>query len=123
MFNVNVWDRIVRIIWTPAVIALFSVFGVWFYGSASYVKPIGEYYECFSLVAIFYLFINYATPGDVPEGAHPFFKLDIIAATYNTDISSLYVSQLLSLPTLVLDRQIAILHDLNIPDPSANIIL
>jgi hypothetical protein len=82
----------VRIIWTPAIIAIFSIFGVWFYDVSGYVKPIGEYYECISLVALFYLFIHYATP-DNAEGQHPFQKLDIIAVTYNnTNIAKLYVS-------------------------------
>lgn len=80
-----------RIVWTPAIIAIFSIFGVWFYDVAGYVKPIGEYYECFSLVAIFYLFIHYATPDDA-KGRHPFCKLDIIAATHdNANITTLYV--------------------------------
>ncbi|KAF2093146.1 hypothetical protein NA57DRAFT_61669 [Rhizodiscina lignyota] len=87
--------QLVRIIWAPAVIAIFSFFGVWFYGAAGYVKPIGEWYECFALVPIFYLFIHYATPNG-PVSTHPFNKLPVTAASYSVDLSSLNAQTFIS---------------------------
>jgi hypothetical protein len=72
--------------------AIFSLFSAWFYHTAGYLKPIGEYYECFALVAIFFLFINYASPNNI-RGIHPFQKLEILAATYpGVTLQKLYVS-------------------------------
>lgn len=84
-------DRLVRIVWTPAIIGICSFFGVLFYGAAGYVKPVGEWYECWTLVAVYYLIIHYARANE-PDGVHPFNKLPNIAATYNLNLSRLYVS-------------------------------
>jgi len=54
--------QIVRISITPSVIGGFCFLGVWFQSTSGYLKPIGEYYECFSLIAVFLLFLTFATP-------------------------------------------------------------
>jgi len=54
--------QIVRISVTPAVISIFCFFGIWFQSTSGFLKPIGEYYECISLVAVYLLFLTFATP-------------------------------------------------------------
>jgi len=83
--------RLVRIIWTPFIIGVASFFGVWFYGAAGYVKPLGEWYEVLALISVFYLMIHYATPAEA-DGKHPFYKLDVIAQAYNANMANLNVS-------------------------------
>jgi hypothetical protein len=58
----NTISRIVRISITPAVISVFCFFGVWFQSTSGFLKPIGEYYECIALVAVYLLFLTFATP-------------------------------------------------------------
>jgi Organic solute transporter Ostalpha len=54
--------QIVRISITPAVISVFCFFGVWFQNTSGFIKPIGEYYECIALVAVYLLFLTFSTP-------------------------------------------------------------
>ncbi|KIX99286.1 uncharacterized protein Z520_04862 [Fonsecaea multimorphosa CBS 102226] len=64
--------QILRLIWTPAVFAIFSFFGVWHYNLANYLTPIAELYECFALIALFFLLIAYLAPESF-EGQRQFF--------------------------------------------------
>ncbi|OAP57771.1 hypothetical protein AYL99_08509 [Fonsecaea erecta] len=64
--------QIIRVIWTPAVFAILSFFGVWHYNLANYLTPIAELYECFALIALFFLLIAYLAP-DSFEGQLQFF--------------------------------------------------
>jgi hypothetical protein len=58
-----------------------TFFGVWFYDISGYLRPIGEYYECFGLVAIYYLFMVYVTP--LPNrDTHPFNNMEQMQLTY-----------------------------------------
>jgi hypothetical protein len=63
--------------------------GVCFYDISGYIRPIGEYYECFGLVAIYYLFMVYVTP--LPNrGAHPFVNLEQMQLTYGGASLTMY---------------------------------
>ncbi|OQU98616.1 hypothetical protein CLAIMM_04373 [Cladophialophora immunda] len=64
--------QIVRLIWTPAVFAIFSFFGVWHYNLANYLTPVAELYECFALIALFFLLVAYLAPESF-EGQLHFF--------------------------------------------------
>lgn len=67
-------DRTVRIVITPAVIAVFGFLCVRFYHFAGYLKPIGECYESIALIAFYYLLFIYVTPVE-NRGVHPFSNL------------------------------------------------
>lgn len=54
--------QLIRIIWTPAIFAFFSFFGVWHYNIAYYLAPLAQLYEAFALIAVFYLLIAYLAP-------------------------------------------------------------
>jgi hypothetical protein len=56
--------QLIRIIIVPAVFAIFSFFGLWFYDASNYLIPIADFYECFALVAIFYYIISVVTPNE-----------------------------------------------------------
>lgn len=43
---------------------IFNFFSIWFYDAAGYLLPVPELYECFALVALFYLFITYVSPDE-----------------------------------------------------------
>lgn len=54
--------QLVRIAVVPAIISVFCFFGVWFNSTSGFLKPIGEYYESVALIAVFLLFLTFATP-------------------------------------------------------------
>lgn len=55
---------IVRILAFSPIFSLCALFSVWFYGAASFITPIGQYYEGFAIVSVFLLYINYLTPDE-----------------------------------------------------------
>ncbi len=57
-------ERIVRVILFPAIFAFFNLCGVWFYEQSWILLPFPELYECFGLVAMFYLIVLYVSPHD-----------------------------------------------------------
>ena len=57
-----VFNRLVRIIIFPPIAAFFNVFSVWFYDVSWILEPFPELYECFALVAMFYLLVLYVAP-------------------------------------------------------------
>ena len=62
--------RIVRVVLTPAIFAVFSFFGVWFYHATNYLTPLAELYECFALVALFLLLVSYIAPSPHEQKQH-----------------------------------------------------
>jgi hypothetical protein len=64
--------QLIRIIWTPAVFAIFSFFGVLNYNIANYLLPVAELYECLALIAVFYLLIAYVAPPTFSGQLHYF---------------------------------------------------
>ena len=54
--------RLVRIIIFATISAGFSLFSVWFYDVSWFLEPFPELYECFALVAMFYLLVLYVAP-------------------------------------------------------------
>jgi Organic solute transporter Ostalpha len=60
--------RVIRIVLTTAVYAIFNLFAVIFYGAAPYLVPIPELYECFGLVSVFLLLVELAQPKRKYEG-------------------------------------------------------
>jgi Organic solute transporter Ostalpha len=76
----------------PAIIAVFSLLSVCFYHISGYLRPIGEYYECIAMVALFILFIRHATP-DEAKTSDAFDSLDVVAANHpGASLPTLYVS-------------------------------
>ena len=63
-------NRIVRIILFPTVFAFFNFFSVWFYQRSWILLPFPELYECFALVAMFYLLVLYVSPHDSNREDH-----------------------------------------------------
>ena len=55
-------ERLVRIIIFAPISAGFSLFSVWFYDVSWFLEPFPELYECFALVAMFYLLVLYVAP-------------------------------------------------------------
>jgi ABC-type transport system involved in cytochrome c biogenesis permease subunit len=62
MSFINSSSRIIRIILTTAIYAVFNFFSCWFYDAAGFLEPISQLYECFALCSIFLLFIQYVVP-------------------------------------------------------------
>ena len=60
----STYRRHVRIILFPTVFAFFNLFAVWFHDYAWVLTPFPELYECFALVAMFYLIVVYVSPND-----------------------------------------------------------
>lgn len=54
--------QLVRIIIFPPISAIFSLFSLWFYDASWILEPFPELYECFALVAMFYLLVLYVAP-------------------------------------------------------------
>jgi hypothetical protein len=66
--------QLIRIIIVPAVFAIFSFFGLWFYNASNYLIPVADFYECFALVAIFYYIISVVTPNEDDDQRLAFFS-------------------------------------------------
>ena len=62
--------RIVRVILFPPIFAFFNFFSIWFYGRSWILLPFPELYECFALVAMFYLLVLYVSPHDSSREHH-----------------------------------------------------
>ena len=56
--------QIVRILLFAPVFAIFNFFGLWFYDISWILTPFAELYECFALVAVFYLMVLYVSPDE-----------------------------------------------------------
>lgn len=54
--------QLVRIIIFPPISGIFSLFALWFYDASWVLEPFPELYECFALVAMFYLLVLYVAP-------------------------------------------------------------
>ena len=55
-------NRLVRIIIFAPISAIFSLFSLAFYDASWILEPFPELYECFALVAMFYLLVIYVAP-------------------------------------------------------------
>ncbi|KAM0800896.1 organic solute transporter Ostalpha-domain-containing protein [Usnea florida] len=62
--------QIVRIVFFPTIFSFFNFFAVWFYQRSWILLPFPELYECFALVAMFYLLVVYVTPHDATRESH-----------------------------------------------------
>ena len=68
--HLTIWVRpaeqkqIVRILLFAPVFAIFNFFGLWFYDISWILTPFAELYECFALVAVFYLMVLYVSPDE-----------------------------------------------------------
>ena len=60
----NEQKQIVRLILFAPIFAIFNFFALWFYNVSWILKPFSELYECFALVAIFYLMVLYVSPDE-----------------------------------------------------------
>lgn len=60
----NEQKQIVRIILFAPIFAIFNFFALWFYNVSWILTPFPELYECFALVAIFYLMVLYVSPDE-----------------------------------------------------------
>lgn len=54
--------QVIRVLFTPVIFCLFSVFTQIHYNAAIYMPPIRDLYESFAMAAIFLLFVEYVTP-------------------------------------------------------------
>ncbi|KAM0803806.1 organic solute transporter Ostalpha-domain-containing protein [Usnea florida] len=54
--------QLVRIIIFPPIAGAFNLFSLWFYDASWILEPFPELYECFALVAMFYLLVLYVAP-------------------------------------------------------------
>jgi Organic solute transporter Ostalpha len=62
--------QIVRVVFTPVIFCLFSIFTQIGYSSAIYMPPIRDLYESFALAAIFLLFVEYVAPDPSTRSAY-----------------------------------------------------
>ena len=60
----NEQKQIVRIILFAPIFAIFNFFALWFYQLSWILWPFPELYECFALVAVFYLMVLYVSPDE-----------------------------------------------------------
>lgn len=86
--------QIVRIAIVPAIISVFCFFGIWFNSTSGFLKPIGGYYESVALVAVFLLFLTFATP--MPERGQSIFTNieNLHEKNGGADLSTYYVRSL-----------------------------
>lgn len=56
------FHRLVRIIIFTPISGLFTLLSVWFYDASWFLEPFPQLYECFALVAMFYLLVLYVAP-------------------------------------------------------------
>lgn len=66
----NEQKQIVRIILFAPVFAIFNFFALWIYDVSWILLPFPELYECFALVAMFYLMVLYVSPDEENRKAY-----------------------------------------------------
>jgi hypothetical protein len=62
----------------PAIYVIFAFLGVAFYNESRYLIPVGDFYQCFSLVALFY-YMNLVFMPSAPKRSLSFYGGDIAA--------------------------------------------
>ena len=67
--------QVIRIIFTPVVFAVLSVFAILDYNAAIYIIPLRDLYETFALASLFLLFTEYVAPDEATREAY-FFGLE-----------------------------------------------
>lgn len=67
--------QIIRIVATPVIFAVLSVFAILDYNAAIYIIPLRDFYETFALASLFLLFVEYIAPDEDTREAY-FFNLE-----------------------------------------------
>src|ERR1700748_3722826 len=62
----------------PAIYVIFACLSVAFYDESRYLTPVGDFYECFALVAIFY-YMNLVVMPSAPRRSMSFYGGDFSA--------------------------------------------
>ena len=101
--------QIARIVLTPAVISFFDFLAVAVYPASGFLKPIGEYYDAVALVALYLLFITYATPLEKRGGPRELYEnIPVLYAQHSyqqikkNELGQYYVSQMTAISSKLL---------------------
>lgn len=78
--------QIIRLAYTPAIVASISFFQTLVYQAGNYVEPYADMYEAFALCALYMLYIQYSVPSGTFRSGNLFDSLELTAAEIASEI-------------------------------------